>query len=82
MKKIFILIIFSVIAFSAFPQSNFTALQYPIGFAAGDLHDYISTNDVLRLNSILKILISLYQVRPDMAAIFCHVIASQDIELV
>jgi len=42
MKKIFILIIFSVIAFSAFPQSNFTALQYPIGFGTGDMHDFIS----------------------------------------
>lgn len=42
MKKIFIITIFSVIAISAFSQSNFTALQYSMGFATGNMHDYIS----------------------------------------
>ncbi len=41
MKKIFILIVFTVIAVAAFPQRNLTALQYSIGFGTGDMHDYI-----------------------------------------
>ena len=42
MKKIFIIIIFSVIAISAFSQTSLTALQYSMGFGAGEMHDYIS----------------------------------------
>jgi hypothetical protein len=42
MKKIFILIIFSVLTISAFSQRNLTALQYSIGFGTGEMHDYIS----------------------------------------
>ncbi len=41
MKKIFILIVFTVIAVSAFPQRNLTALQYSIGFGTGDMQDFI-----------------------------------------
>jgi len=41
MKKIFILGVFSVIAISAFSQSNITALQYSMGFGTGNMHDYI-----------------------------------------
>ena len=41
MKKILILTIFSVIAISAFSQTNLTALQYSMGFGTGDVHDYI-----------------------------------------
>jgi hypothetical protein len=42
MKKIFILIVFTIIAVSAFSQRNLTALQYSIGFGTGDMHDFIS----------------------------------------
>lgn len=42
MKRIFIITIFSVIAISAFTQKNFTALQYSMGFGAGEMHDFIS----------------------------------------
>jgi hypothetical protein len=42
MKKIFILTILSVLAISAFSQSNLTALSYSIGFGAGNMHDFIS----------------------------------------
>ncbi len=41
MKKIFILIVFTVLAISAFPQRNLTALQYSIGFGTGDMGDFI-----------------------------------------
>jgi hypothetical protein len=41
MKKIFILIIFSVFSIAAISQSSLTALQYSMGFGAGNMHDYI-----------------------------------------
>lgn len=42
MKKIFILTIFSVLAFTASAQTNLTMLTYSIGFGTGDMHDYIA----------------------------------------
>lgn len=42
MKKIFILAILSVFAFSAYSQMKLTSFQYSIGFGAGNMHDYIS----------------------------------------
>jgi len=42
MKKIFIIIISSLFAVSSFSQDNLTALQYSMGFGAGEMHDFIS----------------------------------------
>ncbi len=42
MKKIFFLTILSVITISAFSQTNLTALQYSMGFGAGEMHDFIN----------------------------------------
>ena len=41
MKKIFIFIISSLFAVSSFSQNNLTALQYSMGFGAGNMHDFI-----------------------------------------
>jgi len=41
MKKIFIFIIFSALSISSFSQDNLTALQYSMGFGAGNMHDFI-----------------------------------------
>jgi outer membrane protein len=42
MKKSFIIILLSAIAFSGFAQTNVTALQYSVGFGVGNMHDFIS----------------------------------------
>lgn len=42
MKKIFFISIFSLLAFTAFSQSNLTSLQYSVGFGTGEMKDYIS----------------------------------------
>jgi hypothetical protein len=42
MKKVLYILLFSVIASSAFAQKSLTSIQYSIGFGAGDLHDFIS----------------------------------------
>jgi opacity protein-like surface antigen len=42
MKKIFIVAVLSLLTVTAFSQSNFTSLQYSVGFGTGNMHDYIS----------------------------------------
>jgi hypothetical protein len=42
MKKILISTLLLVMAISAFSQTGFTAIQYSMGFGAGNMHDFIS----------------------------------------
>jgi len=42
MKKILILVIFTVLSFSAFSQSSLFSFQYSMGFGAGNMKDFIS----------------------------------------
>ena len=41
MKKILIVAVFSLLVGTAFSQSNFTSVQYSVGFGTGDMKDYI-----------------------------------------
>jgi hypothetical protein len=41
MKKIFFVAVFSLLVGTAFSQSNFTSLQYSVGFGTGDMKEYI-----------------------------------------
>jgi hypothetical protein len=42
MKKILYILLFTVLATSAMAQNSMMSWQYSIGFASGDLHDYVS----------------------------------------
>ncbi|MBK8883777.1 MAG: OmpW family protein [Bacteroidales bacterium] len=41
MKKTLYILLFTVLASSAMAQNNMMSWQYSIGFASGDLHDYV-----------------------------------------
>jgi hypothetical protein len=41
MKRIFFLAIFALTTILTFSQEGFVAMQYPIGFGTGNLHDFI-----------------------------------------
>jgi hypothetical protein len=42
MKRIFIIVIISVLSIPMFGQTGITSLQYSMGFGTGDMHDFIS----------------------------------------